>query len=54
MTPEFRRLSWFWFAFPDRAKVAFRYEQFPNGMLQQFPLLAEEYTVRIKPTELLK
>lgn len=49
---KFRRLSWFWFAFPGRAKMAFRYEQFLNGMLQQFPMLCSEYTVRVKPVKL--
>ncbi len=52
-TEQYRRMAWFWFAFPGRAKTAFRYEQFLQGMLQQFPLHASEYNVRIKPVSLL-
>ncbi len=52
-TPDdFRRLSWFWFAFPGRARVAFRYEQFLNGVMRD-QLEALGVVVRVKPASLL-
>jgi hypothetical protein len=50
---RFLRLSRCWYLFPDRAKAAAGYEQFLVGMLDHFPALKSEFTVRIKPASLL-
>jgi hypothetical protein len=50
---RFLRLSRCWFLFPDCAKAAAGYEQFLAGMLDHFPILKSEFTVRIKSASLL-
>lgn len=50
---QFQSLSRCWFAFPGRAKAAAGYERFLVGMLDHFPALKSEFTVRIRPTSLL-